>query len=447
MGKKWCILSALSIATFAQASVPIVFNQPPEPPKQFDESTYRLGWDIDMSPYAGGEDILFVQRCLERAEGYMISKTPIYYSKAAQARFWRLTELFLGWMPVNFLALVAQHEVFGHGYRIRDIDHGSRVTGYQFDTPPPYGSGGGSTRYEIGPTYNTTDETAVAMAGVESTSIIALLTKFKWLESGKIDPRQTVLYLLGQYDLPLYIGTLKALKELSDDEQEEQMHGHDMVAYVRSLNQTYPKSLLSVGRLRSITWINLADPFTYYAIYAWFHYISAGKESSIPMIPIGSYRYLPGLRFALTPFGPEYYIENFLVCKNRPFYFYVKIGRHAQNNYFGMGYYVPKFWSFGNWSIGSRLDAWRQPKLLLGQGQIPYEDINFSQKPDPNNPLYSYAEQHEMRIGAGFSMIVDYKLSSKSGFEAELGYKAQGFVPGESLFAAPIARVYYTLVF
>lgn len=447
MPKKYLALGMMAIANIAFASVPLVFNTPPKPPKQFDESTYRLGWDIDMSPFAGGEDLLFLHRCIERFEGYMISKSPVYYSKAIQARIWRFSELFLGWMPLNFLAIVAQHEVFGHGYRIRDIGRGTKITGFQFSAPPPYGPGGGATSYDISSHFTMVDETCVAMAGVESTAIIALLTKFKWLESGAIDPRQTVLYLLGQYDLPLYIGTLKALKKLSSEDQEESIKGHDMVAYVRSLNQTYPQSLLSVGRLRSITWINLADPFTFYAIYAWLHYVSSGKETTIPMIPIGAYRYLPGLRFGLSPFGPEYFWEHFLVCQKRPYYFYLKAGRHAKNNYFGAGLYVPKIYSLGDWSIGARLDAWRQPKLLLQQGQIPFSEVELSQKPNPQDPLYPYSQQHAMRVGAGLSMIVDYKVSQRTGFEAELGYKAKGFVPGESLFASPIARLYFTLFF
>lgn len=408
------------------------------PIKQFHDATYKLGWDIDFSPYAGGEDILFAHRSAERIEAYFLGKTPACYSKSASARFWRLSELYLGWLPVNYLATVAQHEVFGHGYRIRDIGRPrAKVQGYSFNAPPPYGEGGAATSYDIGPDLTTTEETSIAMGGVESTAILALLTKFKWLESNRIDPRQTVLYLLCQHDLNLYIGTLKILDEDQD--------GHDIKMYIKSLNYTYTNNFISGARLRSLSWINLGDPFTFYAIYSWFHYVFSGKETRIPMIPIYEWGYLPNVRLGLTPFGPEFFIENYLLKGDKPVYFYLKGGRHSQNRYGGVGFYVPRMWDIGKWIVGWRLDLWRQPKLLLEPGNVLFTDINFHEKPNKSDPLYPYSEQHAMRVGWAGSLIFGYH--GRNGFEAELGYKARGFLPGYSLRSSPTARLYYTLIF
>lgn len=408
------------------------------PKGQFHIAPYKLGWDIDFSPYAGGEDILFIHRSIERIEGYFIGKTAICYSKAADARFWRLAELYMGWLPLNYLATVTQHEVFGHGYRIRDIGRDrAKVKGYSFNSPPPYGEGGAATSYNVSAEITTTEESAIAMAGVESTSILALLTKFKWLESNRIDPRQTVLYLLCQHDLNLYIGSLKIL-----DEDEE---GHDIKMYIRSLNYTYTKNFISGARLQSLSWINLGDPFTFYSIYAWLHYFWSGRETRIPMIPIYGWGYLPNIRLGLTPFGPEFFVENVLLKGDKPVYFYLKGGRHAQNRYGGFGFYVPRMWDIYRWMIGFRFDLWRQPKLLLEPGTILFPDIDLSEKPDKNNPIYPYSEQHAMRLGWGGSMIFGYR--GKNGFEAELGFKSRGFLPGYALRASPTARLYYTLAF
>lgn len=408
------------------------------PIKQFHDSTYKLGWDIHFSPYAGGEDLLFAHRFVERFDGFFLSKTSICYDKTASARFWRLSELYLGWLPINYLATVAQHEVFGHGYRIRDINRNrAEVCGYSFNPPPPYGEGGAATSYNISSELSTTEETSIAMGGVESTAIMALLTKFKWLEANKIDPRQSVLYLLCQHDLNLYIGTLK----ISNEDEE----GHDIKGYIQTLNYTYTNNFLSSARLRSLSWINLGDPFTYYAIYSWLHYFWSGKETKIPMIPIYGYGYLPNVRLGLTPFGPEFFVENYLLQNDRPIYFYLKGGRHSQNRYGGIGCYVPRLWDIQKWIVGIRLDCWRQPKLLLEPGAIPITDINFSVPPNKNDPIYPYSEQHAMRIGLAGSLIFGYH--GRNGFEAELGYKSQGFLPGYSLRASPTARLYYTLVF
>jgi hypothetical protein len=406
---------------------------------QFHDATYKAGWDLHFSPYAGGENILFVHRSIERFEGYALTKTSIPFSKKASSRFWRLTELYLGWLPVNYFAAVAQHEVFGHGYRIRDIHRNKAiVTGYHFQAPPPYGNGGGSTNYKVSNQLTTTEESAIAIGGVESTAILAELTRLKWLEANFVDPRQSVLYLVSEYDLSLYIGSL-------DVKNDETLDGHDISSYVRTLNYTYTSCFLNKSKLKSLAWINFADPFTYYSIYAWFRYIASGKETQIPMIPIYSYGYLPNLRLGLTPFGPEIFFENHLLKGKNPIYFYLKGGEHSKNRYTGAGTYVPHLFSTGKWHFGVRLDVWRQPKLLLSPGNTPFLEIDFEEKPNANNPLYPYSEQHAMRVGAAGSVLIAYQ--NRSGFEAELGYKSQGFLPGYSLRASPTARLYYSLLF
>lgn len=406
---------------------------------QFHDAAYKAGWDIHFSPYAGGEDVLFAHRVLERAEGYIIGLSPVCCSKEASARFWRFTELYLGWLPVNYLASVTQHEIFGHGYRIRDIHRGrAEVQGYSFNVPLPYGYGGAATGYLVSDSLTTTEAASISMAGVESTAILAILTKCKWLEANRIDPRQTALYLLCQNDLNLYIGSLN----VPDDTDLE---GHDIHSYIKSLNYTYTNHFISGGRLRSLSWINLGDPFTYYSIYAWFHYVFSGRETRIPMIPVYGLGYLPNIRLGLTPFGPEVFLENFLLQGKRPIYFYLKAGDHSKNFYTGLGFYAPRIWQMKQWFCGFRFDAWRQPKLLLNPGNTPFLQIDFDQKPNKNNPLYPYSEQHAMRMGAAASFILAY--TNRSGFEAELGYKSLGFLPGYSLRASPTARLFYSLVF
>jgi hypothetical protein len=102
-------------------------------------------------------------------------------------------------------------------------------------------------------------------------------------------------------------------------------------------------------------------------------------------------------------------------------------------------------WEIRKWLIGFRFDIFRQPKLLLQEGSIPFSDIDFQEPPNQNNPIYPYSEQHAMRVGWAGSMIFGYH--GRNGFEAELGYKSRGFIPGYALQASPTARLFYTLVF
>jgi len=439
MGLKKPIILLLLFATTAAAN-PIEAPSEKKTPTQFHEAEYKLGWDIHFSPYAGGEDLLFVHRSLERAGGYFIENKPVRYTKNGRGVLWRLSDLMAVWLPLNCLVVTIQHEVFGHGYRIREIGYSKAdVTGYEIGVPLPYGEGGGSTSYSYSNELTTTDETAISMAGVESTAILSQLTALHWLEANRIDPRQSMLYLDARYDLPLYIGTVKT---------RGGHDGHDITGYLQTLNQTYTSHYLSGARLRSLSWINLADPLTYYALYSWGRYIGCGKETIIPMIPVGhGYRYLPSVRLGLTPFGPEVFFDNYLLKGSCPTYFYLKGGGHSDNTYLGIGAYAPSIWKLNKWSFGARFDAWRQPKLLLQPGRLPISVIDFFQMPDKNNPLYPYSEQHAIRYGAAGSVICSYKSAGRSGFQGEIGYKAQGFLPGYSLKASPVIRTYYTLVF
>lgn len=396
-------------------------------------------WDLHMSPYAGGEDLLFGARILEKIETHLYGKSNIAYARNNYARFWRLTEELCIWLPLNYFTMVVQHEVFGHGYRVRDLKtHGiAEVNGYQFNWPPPYGPGGASTNYSVTENFTTTEDAAVSSAGVEATAILALITKLKWISSGKIDPRELFLYFFSEQDLTLYVSSLK-LKEVKGQSS------HDINSYIQSLNYTYTENFLSRGRLRSLSLINFADPFTFYTLYALFYYFSTGKEAHLPMI---ASCYLPGLRLGLTPFGPEIFLENFFSFNKNPLYVYLKGGNHADNTYLGAGFYAPRIAHVENFFFGLRLDIWRQPKLLLQPGNVTFFDIDFSVRPDPDDPLYPNSEQHAIRFGAQGSFITSYLWEEKYGYEAELGYKAQGFLPGYSLFAYPTVRLSFCMVF
>ncbi len=431
------ISAMLLLCTALFASVPLDFQAQSPPPQLLHLASYQLGYDIDFSPYAGSENLLFATRAIERIENAILGQNAICYSAQAGARLWRLSELFFGWLPLNYYAIVLQHEFFGHGFQIRSAGkHKAKVIGYEIDTPIPYGYGGGATEYAVSNRLTTTDESAISLAGINATAILALATKIKWLQANWIDPKQSILYLLGQYDLNLYVGSL---------DTDTTLNGHDVHDYIQALNYTYPAKPLNCQFIQNWSWINLIDPFTYYAIYSWFHYLSSGQETTIPMIPIANRGYLFNCRLQLTPFGPEYLFENYLLQNHQAFYFYLKGGKHGENNYYGGGFYAPSIWQFNGWAIGARLDGWKQPQLLLFPGNISAIDIDFHEPPNPHKPLYPYSEQYKSRLGAGGSIICSYG-KDKSGFEFELGFKAQGFIAGYSLKASPIARFYYMIL-
>lgn len=399
---------------------------------QFLWGSYEASYDINMSPYAGGENLLLATEIVEQGNLYIGKHLPLDNPLGV---VWRASELCALYLPLNFFTSVVQHEVFGHGYRIRDINHDLvSVLGYHFSWPPPYGNGSASTSFSFKPREITTTQlSCIAMAGFEAQSILAMQTRWKWMESAKVDPKQAALYLVSLYAVSLY--------QKVDALHADSISGHDLVEYTTFLNHTYTEGFLSVGAIQSLSWINLIDPFTYYAVFAWGRYLFWGKETPLPMIPIGNYGYLFNIQMGLSPFGVEYFSYHYLVKKERPYSFYLKGGVHAQNTYFGLGCFAPSLWKWNHFSLGFRFDAWRQPELLLFKGEVPLIYVDFRAPPEEIEPIYSEEKQHSQQYGVAASAIASYKVSSFFGLQGELGYKTSGFLPGYSLYASPVVRV------
>jgi hypothetical protein len=218
--------------------------------------------------------------------------------------------------------------------------------------------------------------------------------------------------------------------------------GHDINSYLFYLNLTYPQKHLSSSRLRSLSWINILDPFTFYSVWALIHYITSGRDTKIPMIPLYRARYLLGARLGLTPFGPEIFWENYFSYCGRMFYGYLKAGRHASNNYIGAGFYSPVIFQIKQWDFGLRIDIWHQPKLLLSPGSFPLTEEEI-----PNQRLYPNSALHRIRFGGALTSIVTYHINPTLGGRAEIGAKSQGFLPGNSLWGAAIVRIGFLTVF
>lgn len=391
----------------------------------FAESDYNFIADPYFSPYAGAEDLIVTHKIVERSTQPL---TDLYQTDLDTWGKWaRAAELFFFWQPVDYFAMVAQHEVFGHGYRIRNLPHSdAKVLKYSFGLPPPYGPGGGATHGDINTKHTTAFEhLAIDTGGVEATAIGAGRLRMQWLKTGSINPRQSLLYLFSEHDLTNY-----ALGSTLVD------HG-DINVYCDLINKTYFGSHLHSNSIAKQALINLLDPFTYYSFYSQYTYVTKGTPAPIPMIPIGSYKYLPGARLGLTPFGPEYYLENHLVKDEKPIYFYLRGGKHVGMNYLGLGIENPNQWQLGSFQIGYRVDLWQQPKIDMN-------DLRFALSEFASNPGL-HANTSASRLGASASLIVQKKLWDTGMLFVQCGGKTQGYVPGESLGSSLILRVGITL--
>ncbi|NGX34856.1 MAG: hypothetical protein K1060chlam1_01215 [Candidatus Anoxychlamydiales bacterium] len=392
---------------------------------QETKENYQIMGDLDFSPFSGAQNILTVHESLEKSFGYIFKNKP---EKNAIYSLLRIVELGFIWGPLARAEMVVQHEVFGHGYRVRDIGSDrAKVFGYKIDMPPPYGDGGGVTKYRFNSNLTSFQEIAISAGGVESTAILASRLKMKWMESLRLDPKKASLYLQSHLDLLNYGYSLKDNFLFADT-------GHDIESYIFWLNNTYYDDELKISDLKRAVAVNFLDPMMYYAIGAYFYYIFTGSDIKIPMITIKNVKFLPNVRLGLAPYGIEYFIENFLSYKNRAIYSYLRVGNHNNNTYFGVGLEYPRLCEFNLNTIGFRADLYHQPKIYSKEAMTIFEGLQVG---------YTKEELDEMIYGAAFSIIYDRKFSKKSDMSifTEIGYKTDGFLPGFSVEKGVVFRL------
>lgn len=388
----------------------------------FANSDYNLIFDPYFSPYVGADNLLLTHDLIEKSK---VGQFTHIYSQQQNdySKLFRAAELIFAWDPFNYVTMVTQHEIFGHGYRVRSLtSNKAKVLSYHIGIPRPYGSGGGGTHYQTDNTQVTAPEfLAIYSGGIEATAIFANKVRMNWLEQSKINPWQSTLYLFSEHDITNY------------SFRSTESAGDDIADYIYVINHTFEKAKLSVKDLKKSALINFLDPFTFYSGYGWFTYVKKGKIVTPPMITLGSYQYLPSLRFGLTPYGPEYYLENFFVKDNKPIYVYLRGSNFAGMSSQGIGIECPQLIKVASWPIGFRLDLWHQPN-------IDYSNLSYAVAHLADGNKLNL-DIRDSRMGVSASLIVQTKLFKHGALFVQLGAKTAGYVPGESLNASPIARL------
>jgi hypothetical protein len=242
-----------------------------------------------------------------------------------------------------------------------------------------------------------------------------------WMGEGEIHYREASLYYFSSLDAFTYIQRTK--QDLDADRS-----GHDVADYLRRLNRHAghyhaDELLMDAKYLRSRSWINLANPFFWYALCAHYKiYVWDGNSCmTFPLVHIGGIDYLPSLRMALTPFGPEYHVESFLRAGGTVLFVDMRIGDQTfHQSWGGAGLLIKNAYGKGRFSLDMSLDAWTQPAIEIGGDSISVESGG---------------------LGGAVSLRGHYDLSdSPSPVSAivELGYKSAGFVEGYAFDSSAI---------
>ena len=319
--------------------------------------------------------------------------------------------------PQEQLLLVFDHEVFGHGGRLRERFDGPIE--YHIEVPAPYGGGAGETAYVLNRTPTPYELLALSAGGMDSTGVVASIVAERAFVNGRMHPRDALRYLIFEFDTQGYIA--------STDENEES--GHDVGDFLKTYNDLAAAAgarSLTPRQLRRESLVGLANPLGAYALFGIARYWWNGAtDVAVPTLSIAGVRYLPLVRYRLTPYGTEWALVNALGGRIRPTEVELRIGRSPLETPWGIGVRQRSVATWRGWSVDAAADVWRQPPI----GGT-----------DPRRVEFDLRTGARLRGRANHAVMPVWFSTSRATLVVEVGAKSAGFIPGEPLRAGIVAR-------
>jgi hypothetical protein len=390
----------------------------------FGQNENSIIWDKNASSISSSRNLLTLHSIIYEFEDEKLKLS--YWNEDNLKRKllgigYRFTKTVLLDYQVDFLVHLFQHEVFGHGYRYREFEY--EDNSYGLNAAPPYGNGSGFAVRGM-TNYNRDlgihEEIAIRSGGMESASVLSNSIKKRWLFRGKMNYRESLLFLSTFHDYTVYILATKYFNNNSE--------GNDVRNYLRTINESYGfiderDYRLTIDDLSRKASINLLNTFNLYATYTYLkkYLLDGEREFEYPTIKIGNKELLPSIRFGLTPFGSEFVVENYVRTERNIIGFNFRIGDNKLDNFWGLGCLYHKKIS-DNFSFTSQLDTWVQPEMELGGITTFNTNDGFGAR---------FVSEFNLYIGRSFPI----------GIYGQVGYKSSGFIEGEILDKGPIVRL------
>jgi hypothetical protein len=322
--------------------------------------------------------------------------------RSANATY-RLVKVGLFDEPQENWFRVVNHEVFGHGARLRNLFDGH--IGYDLPAPPPYGRGGGATFFQVDHPPTVEESLAISVGGMEANYVLARTLAQDAIAEGQWNYRDARRYLYAEYD------TIRYILGTNDFEGE----GHDVGDFRRVYNDVatlFDEPTLSARTLRRRVLVGFANPLIAYSYYSTFvSYIWEGHDRApVPTIHFGATRYLPMARFHLTSFGTEFVIDNAFVRNGRFFDATVTAGQTVGARTWSVGLQGTRMAALRGWNVDGAGTLWHRP------------DWGGSVAGTVSRAVFR-------RSGGGVDLV------------AQIGYKTEGFDPGNPLHEGVFFRI------
>lgn len=397
------------------------------------EVTARAGYavmvDESMSARVGAENLAAAHRALYGLENRLLK--PRLFDERTVARksagvLYRLGKSLLVDNVIDYLAMLTQHEVFGHGARMREFGF-KRIT-YRLALPPPYGRGTGSASGYTSRDRRTTrhERISVYAGGSEANTLLSSSIRSRWLHRGRANTRELALYLYSSMDLTGYI---LQTRDSSGDNAGRDGTNNDILNYLKDINglegYTNPDSYeLTLERLRTLSLIRFLDPTVIWALYTYgtSYLLRGASESTLPMLRTGRIGYLPVFRLGLTPFGPAVHLENLFVAPGRVLNIHLRYGVPSFHRFGGIGASYDRIVIHRGISLEPRVELWHQPALLLGGRTTRTGTKGFG------GGLWLEGRYTHASLDLAPAVLV------------EAGYKTDGFLEGEPLARGFVLR-------
>jgi hypothetical protein len=324
--------------------------------------------------------------------------------------------------PADWFSLELAHEFYGHGVRLREFD---LEADYSFNLPFPYGDGSAyATGWKTSGLVSDHEMLAFYAGGIGVQSLIDQALSLRWMQRAEINYREASVYFWSATNAFEYVQGTKGVSAANTD-------SHDVANYLRVINRRAGRNddsnlLMNVDDLKTRNLINLANPLLVYSLFAQFktYLWVGGTSTALPVVHIKGLDYLPCFRMGLTPFGPEYRMENFFRTGDKVLLADLRIGDQTfYTSWGGIGILARNIYVSRRLSVDMNLDAWRQPGIEIGGGSITSGGGG---------------------LGGAFSVRGRYDLAdSRHPISAliELGYKSAGFLEGYALNSSPILMV------
>jgi hypothetical protein len=396
----------------------VVLGASAGPARAQDDRPFVIVVDRDMTPAAGTIDLLTVQRALVTVEDRWLP--PARFDESTRVKRglgigYRFGKWFALDLPQDHFLMIVGHEIFGHGARLREI--GAHGVQYSFDAPIPYGPGGAVTEFSGDLLVTRADALAIDTSGIEAQNVLADHIGREAVASGALHYREAWLYLESRLDGLRYIRSVSPRSS----------PGHDVRSFLLDFNdQCDPPACkpLDAATLKRRALVMLSDPMLAYAGYAWaVSYMVQGRTTGpVPMIPLpGGLRYLPALRFEMTPYGTAITGDNTIARHGRVTTVSIGVGDTGAARAWDVGVTSGHLLRGSRLNAGASIKLWRQPELDA----------------PPNAQVMKTGV---LAVGTLRIALPGSVAAGRAGVLVEAGYKSDGFVRGERLHAGPIVR-------